>query len=905
MGDPWVLERDVLRRALDLPRPERRGFLTAAAGDDCARAARFHRLLALAEGEDALLAPLHTSSDATLDDVDPNTALGRAGQSFGSWRLVRLLGRGGMGEVWLAERHGTDFAQRVAIKLPRRALDAEGAIVRFLRERALLAGLQHPGIARLLDGGLTDDGLPWFAMEYVDGVAIDRYAEAAALSIHARVRLVRDVADTLAAAHARGVIHRDLKPSNVLVGADARAVLVDFGIATAPGERAGAGTAAFATPGYAAPEQLRGEPATTAVDVYSLARLLDRLVPTRDADLAAIQRAGSAESPTDRIPTAAAFREELDRWLQRLPIRSRATGWVHRQRLWLRRNPLAAALAYFAAALAIAAVVAITASWRAETRARQAAEDAGSRRAAAVRELRSLVGELVFGVHDRIGALPGAVPVRKFLLETADRHLRVVERDANTDDSIGGDVFEIAIRLADVAGATTLGSFGDLASAMGFAVRARDLAQHWCARRPDAFDWHERCARAERMLGDLARLAGDPPRARDHYARAHQAAARGSAIAADSPALERLRGVVMLQEGRIALSLGEFEFARERLSAARSRLAALASKSTDGRLRRDLAIATASLAHVHRGQSDFAAAKPLFMASIEELAFDPKTDVFDVQRARDHAEWLAELARCHAVTGEPAIANAKFDEAMATAEALAARDPTNHSTRRTQISIALIGARMAAQLGQSRQQAERYAAAEGWLRAALAEGVGGAGFAIDLAECLVIQAESDLAAGQAQSAVARSTEANEQLAKAMPAGVSDIAAIEVSTLARVIAGNARTALGEPELAVAEHEAGLRALDGLAAENAELPWVPRTAARLHLGEGSAHEALAESATDDPARRRGHLDAALESYRAALGIAERLRAEGRLAGHERAIPELFRADVERVVAALSRG
>ncbi|MGE3881474.1 MAG: serine/threonine-protein kinase, partial [Planctomycetota bacterium] len=505
-GDPWVLERDVLRRALDLPKPERRGFLTAAAGDDRARAVRFHRLLALAEGDDALLAPLHTSSGATLDDVDPNTVLGFEGQSFGSWRLSRLLGRGGMGEVWLAERHGTDFAQRVAIKLPRRSLDAEGAIVRFLRERALLAGLQHPGIARLLDGGLTDDGLPWFAMEYVDGVAIDRFAVEAALSIRERVKLVRDVADTLAAAHARGVIHRDLKPSNVLVGAEGRAVLVDFGIATAPGERAGAGTAAFATPGYAAPEQLRGEPATTAVDVYSLARLLDRLVPTGDADLAAIQRAGSAESPSDRIPTAAAFREELDRWIQGLPIRSRATGWVHRQRLWLRRNPLAAALAYFAVALAIAAVVVITASWRAETRAREIAEDAGARRAVAVRELRSLVGELVFGVHDRVGALPGAVPVRKFLLETADRHLRVVERDANTDEPIAGDVFEIAIRLADVAGANTLGSFGDLGSASGFAVRARDLALHWCARRPDALDWHERCARAERMLGDLARL---------------------------------------------------------------------------------------------------------------------------------------------------------------------------------------------------------------------------------------------------------------------------------------------------------------------------------------------------------------------------------------------------------------
>ncbi|MGE0145640.1 MAG: hypothetical protein AB7T19_20310, partial [Planctomycetota bacterium] len=157
----------------------------------------------------------------------------------------------------------------------------------------------------------------------------------------------------------------------------------------------------------------------------------------------------------------------------------------------------------------------------------------------------------------------------------------------------------------------------------------------------------------------------------------------------------------------------------------------------------------------------------------------------------------------------------------------------------------------------------------------------------------------------ARSAVSRCTEANEQLTKAMPAGLSDIAAIELATLARVIAGNARTALGEPELAVGEHEAGLRALDGLAVEHASLPWVPRTAARLHLGEGSAHEALAASANDDPARRRGHLEAALESFRAALEIAERLREQGRLAGHERAILELFRADVQRVEAALSRG
>lgn len=213
--------------------------------------------------------------------VDMDDAL--AGRRIGPYRVVREQGRGGMGRVFLCERDDGHFDQIVAVKVLQHTLTGETVLERFRQERQILARLQHPNIARLLDGGVTHDGQPYFALEYVDGEPIDRYCDEHGLGVEARLRLFQDVCRALVYAHGNLVVHRDLKPDNILVTPEGRAKLLDFGIAKVLEEDDGGPlltrTAMWAlTPAYASPEQVRGEPAGTSTDVYSLGVVLYELL---------------------------------------------------------------------------------------------------------------------------------------------------------------------------------------------------------------------------------------------------------------------------------------------------------------------------------------------------------------------------------------------------------------------------------------------------------------------------------------------------------------------------------------------------------------------------------------------------------------------------------------------------
>lgn len=201
---------------------------------------------------------------------------------MGSFLLDRVLGRGGMGEVWLAHRVDGDFRQQVALKVCRRGLDGSEMRRRFVQERRILAELSHPGIARFIDGGVSEDGTPWYAMEYVEGQMLTEYARLHHLEVRERVRLIAEVAEAVAYAQARLVVHRDLKPSNILVDDEGRVHLLDFGIAKLLGE--GQNNAETATgmralsPAYAAPEQILDQPISTATDVFALGMVLHEML---------------------------------------------------------------------------------------------------------------------------------------------------------------------------------------------------------------------------------------------------------------------------------------------------------------------------------------------------------------------------------------------------------------------------------------------------------------------------------------------------------------------------------------------------------------------------------------------------------------------------------------------------
>lgn len=347
--EEWFDERGI--------EPRTRAELLQLAQADASRSGLLDR--SLHAQTEALVAP------PSLPGDDP------AGRRVGPFRILSRLGEGGMASVYLAAREGADFDQTVALKLLRHSALSEIEQNFFRRERQVLARLSHPNIARLIDGGVSVEGTPYLAMEYVSGVSITRWCREQELSLDQRVALIAKVARAVAAAHAALVVHRDIKPANVLVDAAGEPRLLDFGIAKLlepeAGERTHPGLAPM-TPEYAAPEQFSGGVITTATDVYALGVLLYELLtgerPERTRlrapsqallaqrtatgstatglrigrDLDRITLMALAEEPSRRYPAAAALADDLDRYLERQPVRAHPPSAWYRTRKFVERH---------------------------------------------------------------------------------------------------------------------------------------------------------------------------------------------------------------------------------------------------------------------------------------------------------------------------------------------------------------------------------------------------------------------------------------------------------------------------------------------------------------------------------------------------------------------------------------
>ena len=283
-GDRWAEIDRLFEELLDQPEPARAELLAQRAGGDEPLRRGVQALLdAVAASEGRFEAPGRSAAEAAFVDLaareDPVPA------RVGAYEVIGEIGRGGMGSVYSATREGDGFRQTVAVKLLRRGLDTDDILQRFRNERRILASLTHPNIARLYDGGTTDDGRPYLVMEHVEGSPITAYCDAARLTVRARLALALHVIEAVSAAHAQLVVHRDLKPSNILVTRDGHVKLLDFGIAKLLGADEASGHTRTGvhvlTPEHASPEQLRGEPVTTATDVYQLGVLLFELLTGR------------------------------------------------------------------------------------------------------------------------------------------------------------------------------------------------------------------------------------------------------------------------------------------------------------------------------------------------------------------------------------------------------------------------------------------------------------------------------------------------------------------------------------------------------------------------------------------------------------------------------------------------
>ena len=279
----WQRINALLESALRRDEAERDAWLREACGADSALYEEVAQLLAFT-GEQT--GDIGSAIREVAGSLEPDLAAPMDGRRVGAWRIRRKIADGGMGSVYLAHRVDADFEQTAAIKLlPPHRLDP-AATARFVEERRILASLEHPNIARLIDGGMLDDGVPYIAMEYVDGVSIERHCREQNPDNEAILRLLLKVCDAVQFAHRKLVIHRDIKPSNILIDRQGVPKLVDFGIAKllaedAVGKDLTRADQRIMSPLYASPEQIAGQPITTAADVYGLGLLAYRLLTGR------------------------------------------------------------------------------------------------------------------------------------------------------------------------------------------------------------------------------------------------------------------------------------------------------------------------------------------------------------------------------------------------------------------------------------------------------------------------------------------------------------------------------------------------------------------------------------------------------------------------------------------------
>ena len=397
--DRWRDIERVLDEALAHDPEHWQSVLDASCSNDPELRAEVESLLRQASNAEHFLdsPPVAMAAAIVAESQTPGSEARFKGRRIGAYRLLSEIGRGGMSRVFLAERADGQFEQRVALKLLLPGLDSELDRARFRAERQILAALNHPNIGRLFDGGLTDDGVPYLVLEYVEGKPIDLYCAERNLSALQRLRLLLPVLEAVQYAHRNLVVHRDLKPSNILVTAEGDVKLLDFGLAKLLQPAANDGVTLtqtgqrWMTPEYAAPEQVRAEPATTVTDVYQLGAVLYELLTgappfgkrarglheleaavVRDeprppsaaagghkelrGDVDAIVLKALRKEPERRYSSAAAFREDIERFLTGQPVRARPDSAAYRFRKFVRRNSIPVA------ATALASVALITAT---------------------------------------------------------------------------------------------------------------------------------------------------------------------------------------------------------------------------------------------------------------------------------------------------------------------------------------------------------------------------------------------------------------------------------------------------------------------------------------------------------------------------------------------------------------
>ena len=519
--------------------PSARGeLIQARSNGDRELAAEVWSLLEACDAEEHITESGKSESESNQQKFD-------ASRRFGPYQLDHLIGRGGMGAVYLAHRVDGQFAQQVAIKLIDLPLATDVFRERFRQERQILASLHHPFIARLLDGGITEHGDLYLAMEYVDGIPIHRFCESKGLSLSQRLALFIKVCEAVQFAHQNFIVHRDLKPDNILVAEDGTPRLLDFGTAKLLSPTlAGAvtyltreGYQSF-TPQYASPEQVLGDPITTASDTYSLGVLLYLLLteslpyelqelttgemlrvicqepprqPARaagsrkglDADLEAILSKALRKEPQERYRTAEQLASDIRAYLDGQPVVARRGTLRYRATKFVRRHRFGLAGAALLAATLAAGVAGVLWQAKVATEERRKAEARSA-------DLRQLSSSLLSELDEAIKQIPGSTGAQKLLVTRVLEHLDRMARDAEGDRQTQLDLIDAYTRLGNVQGNVYEQNLGDAKGALASIGKAIALAEPMVRSNPQDQEARRALAKAQEDSGEVLSETGTP-----------------------------------------------------------------------------------------------------------------------------------------------------------------------------------------------------------------------------------------------------------------------------------------------------------------------------------------------------------------------------------------------------------
>jgi tetratricopeptide (TPR) repeat protein len=526
----WEQIEAIFLTAADLPRTEQPDFLNEACrGDDDLR-----------QEVQSLLDSDRKSGEkitrAVEDEAESLFGISSIiGSRLGSWRVIREIGRGGMGAVYLATRDDDQFHKTVAIKLVKRGMDTSDVLRRFQHERQILAGLDHAYIARLIDAGTAADGRPFFVMEYVEGQPIHTYCLDRALSLADRCRLFLKVCEAVSHAHRNLVVHRDLKPGNIFVAPDGTPKLLDFGVAKLlapdadPHLTVTGMQSRLLTPQYASPEQVMGRPVNTSSDVYSLGAVLyelltgscaqnldstsqeeiERVICIEDApppsavksgvpsDLDNIVLMAMRKDPARRYQSVDQLAEDLHRYLDGRPIIARKDSVSYRAGKFIRRHRLMiAAAGLVVLSLVGGIVIAMSQARRAERRLQQMVE---------------LANRSLFDVHAAIERLPGAMEARRAIVKTTLDYLENLNKDAGSDDGLRLSLATAYHRLGDLQGYAHKPNLGDTPGALASYHKAIELLEPLHRKHPNDTEVLRQFADTYQHMGSVLAYSNDIP----------------------------------------------------------------------------------------------------------------------------------------------------------------------------------------------------------------------------------------------------------------------------------------------------------------------------------------------------------------------------------------------------------